>query len=144
MFVKKKSGKQTFFFKNLDSDFRVSILILIFQICKKGNELFHFGKRKYNIIHCQIRNSATYLMADLYNQCLSDTPMCENCIDSAEDAHHYSFTCSKCINLRDALCQTIQNIFIVTISLILIYYSMVVPIMDLILILKYLKQYIYI
>ena len=21
--------------------------------CKKGNEIFHLGKRKYNIIHCQ-------------------------------------------------------------------------------------------
>ena len=23
--------------------------------CKKGNELFHFGKRKYNILHCQLK-----------------------------------------------------------------------------------------
>ena len=27
--------------------------------CKKGNELFNFGKRKYNIIHCQLRNNAS-------------------------------------------------------------------------------------
>ena len=40
-------------------------------------------------------------MADLYNQCLSDTPMCEHCIDSVEDAHHYFFTCSKYTTLRD-------------------------------------------
>ena len=57
--------------------------------CKKGNELFHFGKRKYNLIHCLFRNSASHLMEDLYNQCLSDTPMCEHCIDSVEDDHHY-------------------------------------------------------
>ena len=57
--------------------------------CKKGKRLFHFVKRKYNIIHCQLRNSASNLMADLYNQCLSDTPMCEHCIDSLEDDHHY-------------------------------------------------------
>ena len=78
--------------------------------CKKGNELFHFGKRKYNILHCQLRNSASNLMADLYNQCLSDTPMCEHCIDSVADAHHYFFTCPKYTNVRDVLCQTIQNI----------------------------------
>ena len=34
-------------------------------------------------------------MADSYNKCLSDTQMCEHCIDSVEDAHHYFFTCSK-------------------------------------------------
>ena len=28
-------------------------------------------------------------MADVYNKCLSDTQMCEHCIDSVEDAHHY-------------------------------------------------------
>ena len=43
-------------------------------------------------------------MADLYNQCLSDTPMCEHCIDSVEDAHYYFFTCSKYTNFRDVLC----------------------------------------
>ena len=37
--------------------------------------------------------------------------MCEHCIDSVEDAHHYFFTCSKYTNFRDVLCQTIQNIF---------------------------------
>ena len=50
-------------------------------------------------------------MADLYNHCLSDTPMCEHCIDSVEDAHHYFFTCSKYTNFRDVLCLPIQNIF---------------------------------
>ena len=50
-------------------------------------------------------------MVDLYNQCLTDTPMCEHCIDSVEDAHHYFFTCPKYTNFRDVLCQTIQNNF---------------------------------
>ena len=49
-------------------------------------------------------------MAYLYNQCLSDTPMCEHCIDSVEVAHHYFSICSKNTNIRDVLCQTIQNI----------------------------------
>ena len=74
-------------------------------LCKKGNELFHLGKRKYNIIHCQLRNDAGNLMADLYNQRLSDTPTCEHSIDSVDDAHHYFFTCPKYTNLRDVLCQ---------------------------------------
>ena len=51
------------------------------------------------------------MIAELYNHCLSDTPMCEHCIDSVEDAHHYFFTCPKYTNFRDVLCQTIQNIF---------------------------------
>ena len=50
-------------------------------------------------------------MAYLFNQCLSDTPMCEHWIDSVEDAHHYFFTCPKYTKFRDVLCQTIQNIF---------------------------------
>ena len=53
------------------------------------NLIFHFGKTKYNIIHCQLRSNASNLMADLYNQCLSNTPMCEHCIDSVEDAHMF-------------------------------------------------------
>ena len=65
-----------------------------------------------NTIHCQLRNNASNLMAELYNQCLSDTPTCEQCIDSVEDAHNYFFKCSKYTTFRDhVLCQTIQNMF---------------------------------
>ena len=41
--------------------------------CKKGNELFHFGKRKYNIIHCQLRNSANNFVTKVFqiHQCVN-------------------------------------------------------------------------
>ena len=79
---------------------------------KKSNELFHFGKRKYNIIHCQLRNNASNLMADLYNLFIRYTDVWTLYIDSVEDAHHSFFiiTCSKYTILRDVLCQAIQNI----------------------------------
>jgi hypothetical protein len=59
--------------------------------CRKGNELFHFGERRRNIWHCQIRNSANKLNLDLYNQSLSATPMCLNCTDVIEDAYIITF-----------------------------------------------------
>ena len=83
-------------------------------------------------------------MADLNNECLSDTQMCEQCIDSVEDAHHFFFNVQNIKILEMYFAKQYKLFLIETISLILIYYSMVVLIMDLILILKYLKQYIHI
>ena len=36
-----------------------------------------------------------WLRIKIYNQRLSDTSICEHCIDSVEDAHNYFFTCSN-------------------------------------------------
>ena len=80
----------------------------ILMFVKKVTHFFHFGKRKYNIIHCQLRNSASNLMAGpmfirytnawtLYWSCWRCSPL--------------FFTCSKYTNFRDVFCQTIQNIF---------------------------------
>ena len=80
-----------------------SILNSYFCKKKKGNELFHFGRREYNIIHCQVRKNASNWVADLHKQCLSDTPMCEHCIDSVEDAHHPFFLHDQNIQLLEEL-----------------------------------------
>ena len=78
--------------------------------CRKSIELFNFGKRKYNIIHCQIRNNASNLKADLYNQHLAETPMCEHCTDCIENAYHYFIVCPKYTIPRDVLFQSTHNI----------------------------------
>ena len=77
---------------------------------KKTKEYFHFGSRRYNVIHCQLRNSASNLNADLYHHSLLDTPECTNCIDSVENAYHYFFVCPKYTYHRNTLLQAIQDI----------------------------------
>ena len=78
--------------------------------CKKVNELYHFGERRYNVLHCQIRNKASNLNLDLYSQGLSVTPMCDNCNNFIEDAYHYFFICSKYATSRKILIHSIQSV----------------------------------
>jgi hypothetical protein len=40
---------------------------------------YNFGIRKFNIIHCQLRNEASNLKAHLFNDFLSDNTNCPNC-----------------------------------------------------------------
>jgi hypothetical protein len=84
--------------------------ILKSHFCRKDNKLFHFGERRRNIWHCQIRNSAGNLNLDLYNQSLSATPMCLNCTDVIEDAYHNFLICPKYAVFREILFQSIQSI----------------------------------
>lgn len=46
------------------SSFKKAIKNIFF---RKPNKLYDFGNRKENIIHCQIRNNASNLNADLFN-----------------------------------------------------------------------------
>lgn len=86
--------------------------ILTSYFCRKSNELFNFGTRKYHILHCQLRNNANMLMADMYNHGLSETAMCGNCANSVEDVYHYFFKCHKYESCRITLFQAIKNIII--------------------------------
>jgi hypothetical protein len=57
------------------------------------NEHYNFGIRKFNIIHCQLRNEASNLKAHLFNDFLSDNTNCTNCSGPLEDNNHYLFIC---------------------------------------------------
>lgn len=83
--------------------------------CRKSNQLFNFGirKKKYNThVHCQLRNNASMLMADMYNHGLTATATCVNCVDSVEDAYNYFFKCPKYESCRITLFQAIKIIII--------------------------------
>jgi hypothetical protein len=43
------------------------------------NAHYNFGIRKFNIIHCQLRNEASNLKAHLFSDFLSDNTNCPNC-----------------------------------------------------------------
>jgi hypothetical protein len=43
------------------------------------NAHYNFGIRKFNIIHCKLRNDASNLKAHLFNDFLSDNTKCPNC-----------------------------------------------------------------
>jgi hypothetical protein len=49
------------------------------------NAHYNFGIRKFNIIHCQLRNEASNLKAHLFNDFLSDNTNCPNCSGPLED-----------------------------------------------------------
>jgi hypothetical protein len=55
------------------------------------NKLFHIGKRKSNIVHCQLRNNASNLNADLKSQFLRDSVSCDICDHHTENPFHFFF-----------------------------------------------------
>lgn len=68
---------------------------------------------KYNThVHCQLRNNASMLMADMYNHGLTATATCVNCVDSVEDAYNYFFKCPRYESCRITLFQAIKIIII--------------------------------
>ena len=74
------------------------------------NALYNFGIRKFNIIHCQLRNEASNLKAHLFNDFLSDDTDCPNCGDPLEDNGHFLFICPTYNNLRLVLLDSIQSL----------------------------------
>ena len=61
-----------------------------------------YGPRKYNIILCQLRNSASSLNFDLHNDHLLDYPTCA-CGAPLETVQHFFFDCPRYINYRQDL-----------------------------------------
>ena len=71
---------------------------------------YNFGIRKFNIIHCQLRNEASNLNALLFKDFLSDNTDCANCRGPLEDNNHFLFICRKYNNLRLVLLDSIKTI----------------------------------
>ena len=65
---------------------------------KKTSKLFNLGKRQLNIIHCQLRNSASNLNFDLHCHFLRDNATCDMCGYHTENAFHFFF---ECVNLSE-------------------------------------------
>ena len=64
------------------------------------NTFYNFRIRKFNIIHCQLRNGASNMKTHLFNDFLSDYTNCPNCSGPLEDNNHLLFICPKYNNLR--------------------------------------------
>jgi hypothetical protein len=64
------------------------------------NTFYNFRIRKFNIIHCQLRNEASNLKTLLFNDFLSNFTNCPNCSGPLEDDNHLLFICPKYNNLR--------------------------------------------
>ena len=56
-------------------------------------KLYNYGKRKTNIIHCQLRNQASNLNAHLHNHFLISNPSCDLCANPYEDSYHFFLEC---------------------------------------------------
>jgi hypothetical protein len=74
------------------------------------NAHYNFGIRKFNIIHCQLRNKASNLKAHLFNDFLSDNTNCPNCSGPLEDNNHFLLICPKFNNFRLILLDSIQTL----------------------------------
>ena len=70
---------------------------------------YYFGIRKFNIIHCQLRNEASNLKAHLFNDFLSDNTDFPNCGCPLEDNNHFLFICPKYNNIRLVLLDSRQT-----------------------------------
>ena len=80
---------------------------------KTPNELYHFGARRCNKIHCQLRrNYSSDLYKDLFDHYLSDSPACRNCNCKTEDSYHYIFICPAYTTIREVLFENIFNLHI--------------------------------
>lgn len=65
---------------------------------------------KANIIHCQIRNNARNLNADLFNHFLCENSICDMCGYVSENAYHYFFVCPHYDVQRQVFIQSITNL----------------------------------
>jgi len=73
------------------------------------NAFYNFRIRKFNIIHCQLRNEASNLKAHLFNDFLFDNTDCPNCRSPLEDNNHFLFMYPKYNNLRLVLLDSIHT-----------------------------------
>ena len=73
------------------------------------NKLFDIGKRKSNIVHCQLRNNASNLNADLKSHFLRDSASCDMCGDHNENSFHYFFQCPELADHRTILISGINE-----------------------------------
>lgn len=69
-----------------------------YQLCLHSKKLYSLESQtnfmtldteKANIIHCQIRNNARNLNADLFNHFLCENSICDMCGYVSENAYHY-------------------------------------------------------
>jgi len=72
-------------------------------------KLFNHGNRCVNIIHCQLRNSASNLNADLHKDFIRDNCICDNCGFHTENAYHFFFECPQYSEERITLFNSISN-----------------------------------
>ena len=76
---------------------------------RKPMKLFNHGNRCVNIIHCQLRNSASNLNADLHKDFIRDNCICDNCGFHTENAYHFFFECPQYSEERITLFNSISN-----------------------------------
>lgn len=62
---------------------------------KTPTKLFNLGNRRENIIHCQLRNNASSLNADLFCDFIRENSVCDYCGFHTENANHFFFECPK-------------------------------------------------
>ena len=64
---------------------------------------FSYGPRKLNIILPQIRCSASFLNEDLFKVNIVNSPSCNNCGASLENARHFFLECPTYADIRTVL-----------------------------------------
>ena len=74
-----------------------------------NNSFKYIGPRKYNTLLCQLRNNASNLNSDLFNDHLLDSSVCR-CRYENENAQHYLFECPLYTVSRNRLIENIAQI----------------------------------
>lgn len=69
---------------------------------------YSYGKRKDNIIICQLRNSKSQLNLHLYDDHLADSPSC-TCGAAVESTHHFLLECPNYRDQRQELINALQD-----------------------------------
>lgn len=97
---------------NLDSDLNNATSLFCFKKILKNRIPkpplhFNHGQRKENILICQLRNSKSQLNLDLYNDHLSDSPVC-SCGDPEESSDHFLLKCPNYTKQRLELISSLQ------------------------------------
>ena len=77
-------------------------------ISLKSPCLYNYGKRKYNIIHAQLRLKCSNLKAHLTALHVIDNPQC-HCSFGIEDNHHFFFQCPLYYIQREQLKNAVQQ-----------------------------------
>ena len=68
--------------------------MMLAQTDVKPPKWYYTGERRYQIIHCQLRNRCSSLNEDLFINNVKDDPMCIHC-ESSESTDHFIMNCMR-------------------------------------------------
>ena len=89
----------------------VNHLLCIYK-CSETFKYFNVGERYINVLHTRIRLGCSKLNYHLHhNLKVTDSPLCDTCVNIIEDPHHFFFVCPRYNQIRVKLLSDLSRFY---------------------------------